>query len=137
MFLQGTGKPLNNYCNKTWTVSRHKTVCKSAPTVRQHQSKDSNTDSWNNAKQMKIIAPRKSLTCADLSKLLETHSIARPKSTLPTTAVDHFYENIQNSEKSVVSPRVGDRVEYEQIFKNVFDFYEQNTDTRSHVYINT
>ena len=139
MFLQGTGKPLNISCNKSWTVPRHRTECKSAPAYRQNQPNRSHLGIWNSystqAKRTKSPAQNKSLTCADLSMLLQKHSITEPKSSLQT--VCRSYEHVKSPETAVDSNSVGDRVEYEKIFRNVFDFYEQNSDSRSHVYINT
>ncbi len=48
-----------------------------------------------------------------------------------------FLRTCEKPKTAVDSNSVGDRVEYEKIFRNVFDFYEQNSDSRSHVYINT
>jgi hypothetical protein len=86
---------------------------------------------------MKSPVRSESLTCADLSVLLQNHSITQPKSSLRNAPVSHAYERTKSPKKSVDLKNVGDRVEYENIFRNVFDFYEQNSDSRSHVYIKT
>ena len=135
MFLQGTGKPLNLTCSKNWTAPRHRTACKSAPASRQSHYKQNHL--WNTVqgRPLKSPAQNKSLTCADLSLLLEKHSISQAKSPVQPTAVCHKYEQMKRPKESVDSKN--DRLEYEKIFRNVFDFYEQNSDSRSHVYINT
>ena len=136
MFLQGTGKPLNISGSKSSTVPRHRSPCKSAPAYRQTQPNHSSS----NTKQTKatiLPAQTKSLTCADLSLLLQKHSITQPRSSLQTTPVGNAYNRAKSPETSVDSKNVEERMEYEKIFRNVFEFYEQNSDARSHVYINT
>ena len=139
MFLQGTGKPLNISCNKSSTVPRHRSACKSAPARRPKQHNPIQIGSLG-AKQTKaMVSPdqNKFLTCADLSLLLQKHSITQPKSSSPATLLGNAHDRVKSPKGTVDSKRVEDRIEYENIFRNVFEFYEQNSDARSHVYINT
>jgi hypothetical protein len=69
--------------------------------------------------------------------LLQKHSITQPRSSLQTTPVGNAYNRAKSPETSVDSKNVEERMEYEKIFRNVFEFYEHNSDARSHVYINT
>ena len=139
MFLQGTGKPLNISTNKNWQFPQQRTMCKSAPASRQSQTRPNQSGIWNSvqAKPIKSLAPSELLTCADLTVLFEKHSLTQPKSSLQTMPMEHSYEQVKSPKKSVMAKKCEDREEYEKIFRNVFDFYEQNSDLRSHLYINS
>ena len=139
MFLRGTGKPLNISCNKSPTVPRHRSACKSAPACRLNQPYPIQPGSLG-TQQTKVMVPpdqNKSLTCADLSLLLQKHSVTQPKPSSPVTSVGNAFERVKSPKATVESKSVEDNLEYENIFRNVFEFYEQNSDARSRVYINT
>ena len=140
MFLQGTGKPLNISSNKNWPLPRQRSMCKSAPASRQSLMRPNQSGLWNSAqaKPIKSQATNELLTCGDLTLLLQKHSLnSPPKSPLQTTPLGRSCEQEKSPKTSVNETRYADSDEYEKIFRNVFDFYEQNSDSRSHLYVNT
>ncbi|XP_028394819.1 uncharacterized protein LOC114518967 [Dendronephthya gigantea] len=138
MFLRGTGKPLNISSNKNW-IPRYRTVCKSAPASRQKQPEYSKPDTTQ-VQTIKTPARSDSLTHANLSALLERHSsdtTTQLRSSFQTSPVQQSYAQVKTKKNSVESNSDANRLEYEKIFRNVFDFYEQNSaEKRSHLYIN-
>lgn len=136
MFLQGTGKPLNISSNKNWILPRYRTSCKSAPASRQKQPEHSQQSRTTWVQTEKTPARSDSLTCADLSVLLDRHSITQPQSSLQTMPVQQSYVRVRRKKNTVESKSDDNGLEYKKIFRNVFDFYEQNSDKRSHLYVN-
>lgn len=135
MFLQGTGKPLNTSCNKTWSVPRQRTACKSAPSNSQRIGKKltSPTFTRTSASQdtpMVAASQSEPTNFMDFKSLIEGQSVTKllPKSY-------NSFEHLKKVGKTVeygVENKVQQGLEYENMFKDVIDFYKhRKPDTRS------